>query len=76
MDNVYIKKEHLNRWIAKYFPNQDLISIDDLLGCIEDLEGEVSSLKEKIEDMEQDIKENYKRIPVSEQVGISDRDFI
>ena len=76
MDNVYIKTQDVNKWIGKYFPNKDLISIDDLIGCIEDLDSEVERLKEKYEDLEQDLEDNYRPIPVSEQVGISDRDFI
>ena len=74
--NIYIKKEDVNKWIGKYFPKQDLISIDDLISCIEDLDSDVEHLKEKYEDLEQDLEDNYRPIPVSEQVGISDRDFI
>lgn len=37
---------------------------------------EVNHLEEKIEDIEQDMRDNYRPIPVAEQVGISDRDFI
>ena len=48
MENVYIRKEDLNRWIAKYF-FKDLISIDYLLDTIEELDGEVQALKEQIE---------------------------
>ena len=67
MENVYIRKDELNKWVAKYF-NKDLISVDDLIGVIEDLDGEVDSLKEKIEEMEQDIEENFIRKSVSSQV--------
>lgn len=74
MDNVYILKANLNKWIAKHF-NKDLVSLDDLLGCIEDLDSEVESLKEQLEDLQQDVQDNYKRISIAEQVGISDRDF-
>ena len=31
---------------------------------------------EELERLEQDLKDNYRPIPVSEQYGISDRDFI
>lgn len=64
---TFIKKESLNDWVAKYF-KQDLISVDDLIGCIEDLDDKVTDLEDKIKDMEQDISENYRRIPVKEQV--------
>ena len=52
MDLVFIRKEDLNKWIAKYYPNQDLISVDDLLSVIEDLDSEINGLKEKIEELE------------------------
>ncbi len=75
MDNVYIKKQDVNKWIGKYFPNKDLISIDDLIGCIEDLDSEVESLKEKYEDLEQDLEDNYKPIDKASQYGVSDSWF-
>lgn len=57
MENVYIKTEQLNYWIAKYFKNKDIISIDDLIGCIENLDEDNESLKIKIEDLENEIAE-------------------
>lgn len=54
----------------------DFIPVESLLHAIEDLYCEVESQKEKLEDLENDLKENYRPIPVSEQYGISDRDFI
>lgn len=50
MDKVYIDKGELNSWVAKYFPNRDLISIDDLIGVIEDLDSELEYLKEEKEE--------------------------
>ena len=49
--------------------NQDYIEIENLLDAIECLEYEVDRLNEKYEDLKQDIEDNYKRIPISEQVG-------
>ena len=74
MDNIYIKATDVNEWISKYF-NKDLISVGDLIGCIEDLDSEVDRLKEELEDLKQDIEDNYKPISIAEQVGISDKDF-
>lgn len=55
----------------------DLVKyIDTLLGRNEELEAEVKNLKEEINNIEQNIKDNFRPIPVAEQVGISDRDFI
>ena len=41
----------------------------------EDLVCEINSLEEKIEDMEQDIRDNYKPISKYEEIGMSERDF-
>lgn len=76
MDEVYIKVKDLNTWVSKYFKNEDIISIGDLIGVIEELDSEVQSLEEELEDLKQDVEDNYRHIPVAEQVGISDRDFI
>ena len=46
MKDVYILKKDLNSWISKYF-KEDIISIYDLIGCIEDLDCEVDYLKEE-----------------------------
>lgn len=61
MDNVYIKKDDLNRWIGKYFPNKDLISIDDLLCTIEELDADYEHLKEEFDDFKQNVEDNYKK---------------
>ena len=75
MNEVFIDIRKENAWIRKYF-NADFVSIDQLIGVIEDLDGEVENWKEKYQDLEEDIKENYRPIPYSEQVGVSDRDFL
>lgn len=75
MDDIYIKTEDVNRWISKYFKKQDLISVSDLIDCIEDLDSEVEHLKEQLEDERQDKQDNYRPIPIAEQVGISNKDF-
>jgi bacterioferritin (cytochrome b1) len=53
MNKVYILKDELNSWISKCF-NKDLISIDDLISCIEDLDEEIDELREQLEDKEND----------------------
>lgn len=74
MNNVYIKKEELNEWLAKYFIG-DLISIDDLLNKMEDMDCEIDNLKEKIEDMEEQLKERTIEVPATSYYGVSERDF-
>ena len=41
----------------------------------EDMFCEIDSLEEKIEDMEQDIRDNYKPISPYEMYGVNERDF-
>lgn len=61
MDSVYIKKSDLNSWIGKYFPNKDLISINDLLSTIEELDADYEHLKEEFDDFKQNVEDNYKK---------------
>ena len=74
MKDVYIKKEELNEWLRKYF-NGDLISINDMISVMEDLDGEIDRLKEKIEEIEQHKENNYRPLHNSELYGVSERDF-
>ena len=60
MDSVYIKAIDLNDWIIKYLPkNQDIYTINDLIGCIEDLADKVEHLEEEKEELKENIKDNY-----------------
>ncbi len=47
-----------------------------LIDLYSDLYSNYLNLQEELEDLKQDLEDNYRPIPVSEQVGISDRDFI
>ena len=75
MDEVYIDMRNENKWIRKYF-DKDWVSIEELLDTIEDLDSEIEHWKEKYEDLERDLEDNYEPIPYSKQVGVSDKDFI
>lgn len=50
MNDIYIKKDILNRWTAKYF-FKDLISINDLIDVIEELDDKISNLENEIDEM-------------------------
>lgn len=47
-----------------------------LIDLYSDLYSDYLSLQEELEHLKQDIEDNYKPIPISEQVGIDDKDFI
>lgn len=53
MNEVFIDMRKENEWIKKYF-NADFVSIEQLLGCIEDLDLEIDNLKGKIEELKKD----------------------
>ncbi len=54
----------------------DTIEVNSLLSVIEELFYAFKHLIEEINEIEEDRDENYKPIPVSDQVGISDKDFL
>lgn len=76
MDNVYVDLRNENRWIREIFDNKDLVTIEEMLIKIIDLNEELEYTQEKFEDFKRDVEDNYKRIPVEEQLDISDRDFL
>ena len=60
----------------KSFKEKDVYSWDEILDIIQDLESEKFRLEEELEDLKQDMEENYKKIPVNEQYEVFDDDFI
>jgi hypothetical protein len=56
--------------------NKDLYSLEEIIDLCEDLYCEVERLQETIEELNQDIEDNYKPISLKEQYGIDDSDFI
>lgn len=51
------------------------ITEDSLVSMLEDLVGEVERLEEEKEDLERDMRDNYKPISASEMYDIDDRYF-
>jgi hypothetical protein len=78
MDRIMIDLRNENECsqIRKIFTNKDLVSVEDLLDMICELDDRVSDLTDEIRDIKQDLEDNYKRISIEDQVGISERDFI
>lgn len=76
MDNVYVDLRNENKWIREIFDNKDLVTIEEMLTKIEDLNEELEDTQEKFEDFKRDVEDNYKRLEVSEQLDISERDFL
>ena len=70
MNNSYRIRPIGDEFKDNFLPSENIVSI------FEDLIYEIDRLEEKYEDLEADLRDNYRAIPVSEQYGISDRDFI
>lgn len=66
----------MKEYNLKSFKEKDVYSWDEILDIIQDLESEKLRLEEELEDLKQDMEENYKRIPANEQYEVFDDDFI
>ena len=66
----------MKEYNLKSFKEKDVYSWDEILDIIQDLESEKFRLEEELEDLKQDMEENYKKIPVNEQYEVFDDDFI
>ena len=75
MENIFIKTDE-SLILNQLYKDKDKVPLSEILDLLEDLQTENEKLKEQLEDLNNDLEENYKPIPLSEQYGISDRDFI
>lgn len=73
MEEVYIKTFTLPEWLVrKHLRMKDFISVEELIEIIEDLDGEVELLKEELDDLKQNINDNYKFVGTREAVGYNE----
>lgn len=66
----------MKEYNLKSFKEKDVYTWDEILDIIQDLESEKFRLEEELEDLKQDMEENYKKIPANEQYEVFDDDFI
>lgn len=66
----------MKEYDLKSFKEKDVYNWKEILDIIQDLESEKFRLEEELEDLKQDMEENYKKIPVNEQYEVFDDDFI
>lgn len=55
--------------------DKEYYTLEDLVNIIDNLTYEFNLLEEKIEDREQDIEDNYKRIDVASQYDVNENMF-
>lgn len=73
MERIMINLEE--DFCRRYF-KKDIVSLSEILEKLVELDEEVDKIKEAYQELENDVRDNYRPIPVTEQVGISERDFI
>lgn len=74
----------INDWLELIKEDKNLsgayFSLVQYIYCLEnkleELTADKEYLEEELKDLKQDLEDNYRPIPVAEQYGISDRDFI
>lgn len=54
----------------------EFLPVDSVDNIIDDLLCEIHHLQEKIQDMEQNIEDNFRPISLKEQINYNERDFI
>ena len=67
---------NMKNYNLESFKEKDIYSWEEIINIIEDLECELHTKEEKIEELENDLERNYKKVSLAEQYDISDRDFI
>lgn len=75
MENIYVKLEE-NSWIHKYF-EKDMVSVEELIGKIEDLDDELYELRHKYEDFKEEVRDNYEPVKYDpyDYYGVSRDEF-
>lgn len=69
LDNIYIDIRNKSDWFREMFNNKDMISIEDLINKIEDLDDENGRIKSEFEDFKQEVEDNYRPVSYKEQLG-------
>ena len=66
--NIVMKEYNLES-----FQDKDVYTWDEIISRIEDLEAELHTEREKREDLERDMQDNYRKVSIEEQIDYSDR---
>ena len=72
LDNKILDK--INKLMDNTYTNP--ISEDEASDIIEELVHEIEEKEEALDRLNQEIEENFKPIPIAQQCGISEKDFI
>jgi hypothetical protein len=75
MNEIYVKAKDLGEEIISEMPKQDLYSLDELLGAMEEIIYNYHSLQEEYDDYKENVKDNYREIKPSVLYGIPESDY-
>lgn len=64
--NILEKVENITK--TNYKSGNGLVNSDEISIIIDDLLGEIDNLRNKIEDLEEDMRDNYERVTQEEQL--------
>lgn len=67
---------NMKEYNLESFKDKDLYTWEEIISKIEDLECEIKMKEEELEDFQNDVESNYRRLSDWEQSGMSVRDFI
>lgn len=68
MNEVYIKVKG-DAYLEQVFKDKDLISVDELIAKFQSLINDVEYLEKKVNELEADIRDNYRPITKEEMWG-------
>lgn len=68
MNEIYIKVKG-DAYLEQVFKDKDLISIDELITKFQSLINDVEYLEKKVNELEADIRDNYRPITKEEMYG-------
>lgn len=63
MDDIYVRAQDLNSWIVDHLADTEYYSISELIGAIEDMDGELNILREKYDKLKEEYEEYRKDNP-------------
>lgn len=66
--NIVMKEYNLES-----FQDKDIYTWDEIISRIEDLEEELHIEREKREDLERDMEDNYRKVTVEKQIDYNER---
>ena len=67
---------NMKEYNLESFKDKDLYTWEEIISKIEDLECEIKMKEEELENFQNDVESNYRRLSDWEQSGMSVRDFI